>query len=137
MVGLVIICHGGLGECLIASLSHMMGARPPQVKSLGFTIQTDFDLLTQLANEAIAECDSGKGVLILTDMFGATPSNLAARLSKPGKIDAVAGVNLPMLVRAVTYRKESLAVLVEKAIAGGTNGIVRVPPAPQTQPDSK
>jgi mannose PTS system EIIA component len=133
MVGLLIICHGGMGECLIASLTHMMGSRPPKIKSLGFTIQTDFDLLTQLANDAIREVDEGSGVLLLTDMYGATPSNLAARLSKPGKIDAVAGVNLPMLVRAVTYRNEPLAVLVEKAIAGGTNGIIRVPPAPQQQ----
>jgi mannose PTS system EIIA component len=133
MVGLVIICHGGMGECLIASLTHMMGARPPKLKSLGFTIQTDFDLLTQLANEAITEVDDGQGVLLLTDMFGATPSNLAARLSKPGKIDAIAGVNLPMLVRAVTYRNEPLATVLEKALAGGTNGIIRVPPAPQQQ----
>lgn len=122
-----------MGECLIASLTHMMGSRPPKIKSLGFTIQTDFDLLTQLANDAIREVDEGSGVLLLTDMYGATPSNLAARLSNPGKIDAVAGVNLPMLVRAVTYRNEPLAVLVEKAIAGGTNGIIRVPPAPQQQ----
>ena len=84
-------------------------------------------LLLPQARALVKEIDDGHGVLILTDMFGGTPSNLAAKLLVPGKVDAVAGVSLPMLIRALTYREKSLEVIVTKAISGGCEGVVRVP----------
>jgi mannose PTS system EIIA component len=130
MVGILIISHGGFGECLIQTVTHMLGAKPAALRALGFTRQVDLALLESLAREALSEVDSGAGVIIFTDMFGATPSNLAARLVEPGRIEAIAGVNAPMLVRAVNYRNENLLNVIEKALAGGTGGIVSVPPAP-------
>jgi mannose PTS system EIIA component len=130
MVGILIISHGGYGECLIQTVTHMLGGKPERVRALGFTRQVDLGLLESMAREALAEVDAGRGVLIFTDMFGATPSNLAARLVEPGRIEAIAGVNAPMLVRAVNYRHEALATVAAKAIEGGANGIVAVPPAP-------
>lgn len=126
MVGILIICHGGLGECLIQTVTHMLGSRPPALKALGFTRQVDLELLKHMAREAIAEIDSGKGVIILTDIYGATPSNLAGLVSMPGRVEAVAGVSVPMLIRTITYRNEPLATVVQKAIDGATNGVVRV-----------
>jgi mannose PTS system EIIA component len=130
MVGILIISHGGFGECLIQTMTHMLGNKPTHLRALGFTRQVDLAFLETMAREALAEVDSGHGVLIFTDMFGATPSNLAARLVIPGKIEALAGVNAPMLVRAVNYRHEDLASVVAKALSGGTGGIVSLPPAP-------
>jgi PTS system ascorbate-specific IIA component len=66
-------------------------------------------------------------VLILTDMYGGSPSNIAQKLVVPGKIEAVAGVSLPMLIRALTYRDRSLQTIVTKAVSGGCEGVVRVP----------
>jgi PTS system mannose-specific IIA component len=66
-------------------------------------------------------------VLILTDMYGGSPSNVSAKLVVPGKVEAVAGVNLPMLIRAMTYREKSLDIMITKAISGGCEGVMRVP----------
>jgi PTS system ascorbate-specific IIA component len=130
MVSVLIISHGGYGECLIQTVTHMLGSKPERVRALGFTLQGDLDLLESMAREALAEVDAGRGVLIFTDMYGATPSNLAARLVVPGRVEAIAGVNAPMLVRAINYRHEPLATVAAKALEGGTLGILALPPAP-------
>ena len=84
-------------------------------------------LLLPQARSLIKELDDGSGVLILTDMFGGTPSNLAAKLVMPGKVEAVAGVSLPMVIRVLTYRDRDLQTIVTKAISGGCEGVIRVP----------
>ena len=83
------------------------------------------DLLPQ-AREMLRWVDSGKGVLVMTDIFGATPANIAMKLLEPGRIEGVAGVNLPMLVRALTYREKDMATLVAKAISGGRDGVLNL-----------
>ena len=70
--------------------------------------------------------DSGSGVLILTDILGATPANTAAKLLEPGRIEGVTGVNVPMLLRVITYRERSIEVLVKKAVAGACEGVVHM-----------
>ena len=72
------------------------------------------------------QLDEGDGVLVLTDIYGATPGNIALRLLQPGRVEGVSGVNLPMLIRALTYRDKGLAVAVEKALSGGTEGVVHM-----------
>jgi PTS system ascorbate-specific IIA component len=74
----------------------------------------------------IAELDQGDGVLIFTDMYGATPSNIACRVLDPGKVEGVSGVNLPMLVRAITYRNQPLPAVVGKAMSGGLEGVLHI-----------
>jgi len=66
-------------------------------------------------------------VLVMTDIFGATPSNIATKLLKPGKVEGLAGVNLPMLIRALTYRDEPLDSVIEKALGGASDGVRRLP----------
>ena len=128
MIGILVITHGTLGESLIHCASHVLNKRPPRLKQFGFTAQDDPLLLLPQARALVKELDDGNGVLILTDMYGGSPSNIAAKLLVPGRVEAVAGVNLPMLIRALTYRDRSLQVIVTKAMSGGCDGVVRVPP---------
>jgi PTS system ascorbate-specific IIA component len=76
------------------------------------------------AQQMIKELDQGQGVLILSDIYGATPCNIVCKLLEPGRVEGIAGVNLPMLVRALTYRHEKLETLVEKALSGGREGVI-------------
>jgi PTS system mannose-specific IIA component len=128
MIGILIITHGMLGESLIHCASHMLNKRPQRLRQLGVTAQDDPLLLLPQARALVKELDKGHGVLILTDMYGGSPSNIAAKLVVPGKVEAVAGVSLPMLIRALTYRDRSLQTIVTKAVSGGCEGVVRVPP---------
>ena len=127
MIGILIITHGTLGESLVHCASHVLNKRPPRLKQLGVTAQDDPALLLPQARALAKELDEGSGVLILSDMYGGSPSNLASKLVVPGKIEAVAGVSLPMLIRVLTYRDRDLQTIVTKAISGGCEGVIRVP----------
>ena len=127
MIGILIIAHGTLGESLIHCASHVLNKRPARVKQLGITAQDDPALLLPQARTLVKELDTGKGVLILTDMYGGTPCNIVSKLVAPGKIEAVAGVSLPMLIRVLNYRDRDLEMIVAKAISGGCEGVMRVP----------
>lgn len=127
MIGILIISHGTLGESLIHCASHVLNKRPPRLRQLGVTAQDDPTLLLPQARSLIKELDDGSGVLVLTDMFGGTPSNLVSKLVVPGKVEAVAGVSLPMVIRVLTYRDRDLQTIVTKAISGGCEGVIRVP----------
>ena len=127
MIGILIITHGTLGESLIHCASHVLNKRPPRLQQLGVTAQDDPAMLLPQARALVQELDAGDGVLILTDIYGGTPSNMASKLLIPGKVDAVAGVSLPMLIRVLTYRDRDLPTIVTKAISGGCEGVLRVP----------
>ncbi|MBL8523523.1 MAG: PTS fructose transporter subunit IIA [Betaproteobacteria bacterium] len=127
MIGILIIAHGTLGESLIHCASHVMGKRPLYLRQLGITIHDDPDAIQPQARDLVRFLDQGDGVLVMTDIFGATPSNIACRLLEPGRIEGVAGVNLPMLIKALTYREKSIEVLIEKALSGATEGVIRMP----------
>jgi len=131
MVGILIIAHAKLGESLIHCASHVLGARPMHLMQLGVTIHDDPQQIIPQAIKLVKQLDEGDGVLVLTDVFGATPANIACKLLIPGRVEGVAGVNLPMLVRALTYRKEPLQVVVSKAISGGVEGVIQMPAASQ------
>jgi PTS system mannose-specific IIA component len=128
MIGILIIAHGTLGESLIHCASHVLNKRPPRLKQLGVTAQDDPLLLLPQARALVKELDAGNGVLILSDMYGGSPSNIAAKLLIPGRVEGIAGVNLPMLIRALTYRDKTLATLLVKAVSGGCEGVLRIPP---------
>jgi PTS system ascorbate-specific IIA component len=124
MIGLFLITHGSYGESLIQCACHVLNARPPQIAQLGVSAQDDPLDALPLAQRMLTLVDSGKGVLIMTDIFGATPANIAMKMLQRGKIEGVAGVNLPMLLRALTYRDKGMETLVTKAIAGGRDGVI-------------
>lgn len=127
MVGILIIAHGTLGESLIHCASHVMGGRPPHLVHIGVSKQDDPQFVLPQAMKLLRGIDQGSGILVLSDVYGATPSNIACKLLIPGKIEGVAGVNLPMLVRALTYRNEALKTVVAKAISGGIEGVMQMP----------
>jgi len=128
MIGILIIAHGTLGESLIHCASHVLNKRPPRLRQLGVTAQDDPLLLLPQARALLKDLDSGSGVLILSDMYGGSPSNITQKLLIPGKVEGIAGVNLPMLIRVLTYRDKSLATLLTKAVSGGCEGVMRIPP---------
>jgi len=116
MIGILIVSHGAFGEALIHCASHVLGKRPLRVRQVGVTMHDDPDAILPQAQELVRTLDDGGGVLVFTDILGATPSNIASRLLLPGKVEGVSGVSLPMLIRALTYRNEPLATVVEKVM---------------------
>jgi mannose PTS system EIIA component len=129
MVGILIVAHGTLGESLIHCASHVLGSRPLNLMQIGVTIHDDPQQILPQAIKLVRQLDHGNGVLVLTDVYGATPSNIAQMLLIPGRVEGIAGVNLPMLVRALTYRNERLEVVVGKALSGGVEGVTQMPAA--------
>jgi PTS system mannose-specific IIA component len=126
MIGILIVSHGTFGEALIHSASHVLGRRPEQVRHMGVALHDDPDAILPRARDMVRQLDTGDGVLILTDMLGATPSNIATRLLEPGRVEGLAGASLPMLIRALTYRDEPLVAVVAKAVSGGREGVVHL-----------
>lgn len=128
MIGILIITHGTFGDSLLECANHMLGKKPPQIASLAVSSKDDPKSVIPEALQMVAEINSGDGVLVLSDMYGATPCNIVMQILQPGVVEGVAGVNLPMLVRVMTYRHEPLMVLVEKALSGGREGVVAFGP---------
>ena len=127
MIGILLITHGTFGESLIQNVCHVLSKRPPLIGQLGIAAQDDpLDMLPD-ARMRLKEVDGGNGVLIMTDMLGATPSNLGLKLLVPGRVEGIAGVSLPMLLRVLTYRKSSMEIVLQKAISGGHDGVICLP----------
>ena len=126
MVGVLLITHGALGEALLRAAAHTLGRQPERAEHLGVTANDAPEALLARAREALGRVDTGAGVLVLTDMFGATPANVASKLLQDGKVEGLSGANLPMLVRALAHRYEPLAEVVQKARSGGGDGVVHM-----------
>jgi PTS system ascorbate-specific IIA component len=124
MIGILIVAHGDLGESLIECATHVMGSRPPLLEQFGIDIHDDPSTLLPVMQKVVKDLDDGHGVLILSDIYGATPSNIVSKLVKKNSVEGIAGVNLPMLVRALTYRNGDLAKLADKALSGGQEGVI-------------
>jgi PTS system mannose-specific IIA component len=126
MIGILIVAHDTLPDSLVKAVTHVLGSRPPQFETLSVSASDDPFHLLPAAKETVAKLDTGDGVLVFSDIYGATPCNLASKLLLPGHVEVIAGVNLPMLVRAFTYRAKGMDTMIRKAISGGCDGVVRV-----------
>lgn len=124
MVGILLIAHNGLGDSLLDCIRHVTGRVPAHVKSLSVLAEDDPQQKETEARALLKQINSGEGVLILTDIFGATPSNIAQRLCQPGQIEGVAGVNLPMLLRVACGPDLPLIQMKQRALEGGRDCIV-------------
>jgi PTS system ascorbate-specific IIA component len=137
MIGVLIVAHAPLASALASAGTHVYACAPERAAGQLAVIDVEPDAQVEptvlRARRLIGEIDEGSGVLVLVDAFGATPGNIAARLAEPGRVAVVAGANLPMLLRALCYRDGSLADTVEKALAGGTQGVMRVAGTPVQQ----
>ncbi len=127
-VGLLLITHAGIGESVLEAATGTFGTCPMEVRTLSVSRGDDRDRLIEAASALVAELDQGEGVLILTDVYGATPSNIASRIRSPHRLCVVAGINLPMLIRVLNYCGLDLAALADKALSGGRDGILGVNP---------
>jgi len=130
MIGVLLVTHGEIGTALLASANQILGGAPAQVVTLSVWRQDDPDDLVLRARELLEQIDAGDGVLVLTDIFGATPGNVVSRLLDDGHVEGVSGVSLPMLLRVLTGRNGSsgnkLRGAVERALSGGAEGVVHM-----------
>jgi PTS system mannose-specific IIA component len=106
MIGIVIVTHCQLGEALIGAAEFIIGSRPDSLESVSIDLSESADKLRTKIDQGIKKVKGQEGVLILTDMFGGTPSNLSYSFLEEGHIEVLSGVNLPILIQAVTDRKK-------------------------------
>ncbi len=119
MIGIVLVTHGRLANEFCYALEHVVGPQK-QIISIAIGANDDMEQRRQDILDAVDEVESGNGVAILTDMFGGTPSNLAISIMIPGKIEVLAGVNLPMLIKLASVRHEcDIKVAIEEAKESG------------------
>ena len=126
MVGILLLTHAPLGQAFIAAVAHVFRGETERFEAIDVTADQDIAEVHDLARAAITRLDDGTGVLVITDIKGGTPSNCCNSLTVPGQVEVIAGISLPMLLRAITYRRDNLDVVVEMALAGAQSGAVRV-----------
>lgn len=126
MVGILLVTHNGLGESLADCVRHVLGEMPRHLKVLSVWAEDDPQHKLVEGETIIKQLDSGSGVLILADVFGATPSNIGRQLCHAERVEGVAGVNLPMLLRVVCSPNKTLSELAKLAVEGGRECIVHM-----------
>ncbi|HXU93530.1 MAG TPA: PTS fructose transporter subunit IIA [Gallionella sp.] len=124
MVGILVVAHNALGESLVDCVKHVLGEVPHNLKVLSVYAEDDPQKKLEEGQALIKQLDSGGGVLILADIFGATPSNVGRQLCHSEHVMGVAGVNLPMLLRVVCYPNKTMPELARIALEGGRECIV-------------
>jgi PTS system mannose-specific IIA component len=118
--------HAPLGQAFIAACNHVFRGPTEHLEAIDVTADQDLGEVQGLAAAAIKRLDDGEGVLVITDVKGGTPANCCNVLADAGRVEVIAGISLPMLLRAITYRRDTLDVVVEMALAGAQSGAVRV-----------
>ncbi|MDT8384530.1 MAG: PTS sugar transporter subunit IIA [Gammaproteobacteria bacterium] len=126
-IGVLLINHQPLGQAMLDVSMKTLGVCPLAVQVLDVPLDADPDQLASEAQRMVAALDSGDGVLILTDLCGSTPANIACRLSGRQRVMVVAGLNLPMLMRVFNYPELRLIDIVERALDGGRQGVMLMP----------
>jgi PTS system ascorbate-specific IIA component len=127
MVSIFIISHSEIANSFAYCLEHIMNKRVENLVILPVKKAESPDSILQRAKEIIdRQLQKVDGVLVLCDIFGATPSNIATKLVQPNQVELITGLNLPMLLRAITYSNMDLATCLAKALEGGINGIIHV-----------
>jgi PTS system mannose-specific IIA component len=126
VTGILLVTHNGLGDSLLSCIQHVLGSVPTNVMVLPIYGGDDPLRKEEEGRAVIKHLDSGNGVLLLADMFGATPSNIGRRLCQLPNVVGVAGVNLPMLLRAVYNQDKPVQELAQMALEGGRECIVSI-----------
>jgi len=124
VIGILVITHNGLGDSLVDCVRHVTGNEPPNLKVLSILADDDPQHKEEEGRALMAQLDTGEGVLVFSDLIGATPSNIGRRLFQPGRAVGVAGVNLPMLLCAVCNSHKPLAEISQKTLDVGRKCIV-------------
>lgn len=122
-VGILIITHNGIGASVFGTANFMIKDSPLDIKLLSASRESDADELLDTAIGLLKELDKGDGVLVLTDLVGSTPSNIAHKLFDYADVAIVTGLNLSMMIRVLNYPELKLPELAEKAYSGGMDGV--------------
>lgn len=125
-IGVLLVTHPQVGVSLLHTAERIMGACPLQTECLDVSPDADVDRLAVEVAERVQRLDQSDGVLILTDLYGATPTNLATRVGREFNVDLVAGINLPMMLKVINYAELDLTSLRERVLYAGRQGIVSV-----------
>lgn len=124
-IGILLLTHEGIGTAMIAVATRLLRQLPLRAEAFEVPFDADMDTLLPQASAALRKVDDGDGVLVMTDLYGASPSNLAARLARLGTpVQRVSALNLPMLLRVMNYAELSLDELPAVAAAGARNGVI-------------
>jgi len=134
VIGILLLGQRDVAEGLIRAVEHTFGTRPPGLVAAGVNYDDTPEQIAEFIRQQLARADQGDGVLILADVYGTTHTNVACRLLKPGRIELISGVSLPMVLRTLTYRQLSMPDLIDRALAGGTQGVLC---PTRTKPDRK
>jgi PTS system ascorbate-specific IIA component len=133
MVGIVIVAHTPVASAMLGFIEHTFGDLPERIRAVDIPPHEDIKVSFERVLEAANGVNTGKGVLILTDVMGATPANVASKIESVGhsigltsQVIVLTGLNLPMLMRCVSNRGEELEELAHKALVGGQHGILRL-----------
>lgn len=126
MIGILIIAHEPVASSFAKAVTHVLGQTPVQLDWLDVANDAPPDEIVKTAQTRIDAIDSGDGVLVCTDVCGATPCNISTRLDRPGKVHVLTGLNLPMLLRAINYRHAPLSEVTEKALDGAKTGVMQM-----------
>jgi PTS system ascorbate-specific IIA component len=133
MVGILIVAHTPVASAMLGFAEHTFGLAPERVRAVDIPPYEDTKASFDRVMKAAYGVNSGHGVLILTDVMGATPANVASKIEALGPLSGLnapvivlAGLNLPMLMRCISHRGESIEQLAQKALQGGQNGILRL-----------
>jgi PTS system ascorbate-specific IIA component len=126
MLGLLLVTHAPLGGAFLQAVQHVYHFMPECLEAIDVVADQDLGQVQDLVKQAIHRLNSGSGVLIMTDVMGGTPSNCCGKVHEAVPVAIISGVNLPMLLRAISYREKELNVVAEMAIAGGQLGAMRI-----------
>jgi PTS system mannose-specific IIA component len=122
--GLLLITHGRLGSDLLSTVTSILDGNSIAAEAIAVRYDSDPDAVYEAASQACKRLDRGDGVLVLTDLYGSTPSNIANRLIDRYTAIVISGVNLPMLLRIMNYPLMDIEQLAEKAISGACDGVI-------------
>jgi len=126
MIGILLVTHGEIGKSLIDCAAHILDDYPNSVELISINSNNNLSNYSNIISQKIEGLDMGNGVLIMTDIYGATPCNLLNKFVIKNKIEVVTGVNLPMLIKAVSDRKDNLSLLVIDSIECAKKNIKKI-----------
>lgn len=136
MIGILVVSHEPLGTALIRCTRHIFGSLPPQLAALDVIPDEDPAKAIGAARDLLARINDGSGTIVFTDAFGATPSRIAMTLAERHRVVVIAGVNLPLLVKALNNRRADLNELVEQLVESGRRAIFEVEASPPSEMNS-
>ena len=126
MIGILLVTHGKIGESLIDCAAHILDNYPISVESLSINSNNDLHKYSDIIAKKIKNLESGHGVLIMTDIYGATPCNLLNKFIEEDKVEVITGINLPMLIKAISDRKDNINTLINDSIKCAKKNIKKI-----------